>query len=151
MISYPIFDYYNTVMIGDPTSLPVIKGSSNFEGGYLIDGNPYFTENLNWISTTVFFRQFRNFVLDMTEVPTDIEISGMHWPTAQATTLQNVVFQMSDVEGNQNQGLFCESGMYPSPKSWRTVSARSAFPVLQAFVSRWLICSSTNRLGWVCR
>lgn len=111
MISYPIFDYYHTVMIGDPTNLPVIKGSSNFEGGYLVDGNPYFTENQNWISTTVFFRQFRNFVLDMTEVPVDLEISGIHWPTAQATTLQNVVFEMSDAEGNKNQGLFCENGM----------------------------------------
>ncbi|KAK2762859.1 hypothetical protein FQN54_001034 [Arachnomyces sp. PD_36] len=110
MISYPIFDYYHTVLIGDPTSLPVIKGASNFEGGYLIDGNPYFTENLNWISTTVFFRQIRNFVLDLTDVPGDVEVSGIHWPTAQATTLQNVVFEMSEEEGNQHQGLFCESG-----------------------------------------
>ena len=122
MISYPIFDYYHTVIMGDPTNLPVIKGTSAFEGGYLIDGDPYFTETPNWITTTVFFRQVRNLVLDLTEVPTDVAISAIHWPTAQSTTLQNVVFEMSTVEGNQNQGLFCESGTCYIPK-WRWIVA----------------------------
>ena len=33
--------------------------------------------------------------------------------TAQATSLQNVVFKMSDAPGTQHQGLFIESGKRP--------------------------------------
>lgn len=33
--------------------------------------------------------------------------------TAQATSLQNVIFKMSDAPGTQHQGLFIESGKWP--------------------------------------
>ncbi|KAF9885299.1 hypothetical protein FE257_013016 [Aspergillus nanangensis] len=110
MISASIFDFYNTKMIGNPNAMPVIKASSNFEGGYMIDGDPYFGEGLNWAATTVFWREIKNIVFDSTDVSPDTEISGVHWPTAQATNLQNLVFEMSAEEGTKHQGLFCESG-----------------------------------------
>jgi glucan 1,3-beta-glucosidase len=110
VISSPIFDYYNTIIMGNPKSLPVLKASATFSGGYLIDGNPYFGAGLNWPATTVFWRQIRNLVLDTTDVAAGTQISGIHWPTAQSTSLQNIVFQMSAAEGTQHQGLFCESG-----------------------------------------
>ncbi|KAJ6099792.1 hypothetical protein N7467_001327 [Penicillium canescens] len=110
MISYPIFDYYYTQIIGDPRNMPVIKATSGFQGGYLIDADPYFTSELNWGSTVVFFRQIRNLVLDLRNIPTGNTVSGIHWPTAQATSLQNMVFQMSSASGTKHQGVFCESG-----------------------------------------
>ncbi|KAJ5379950.1 uncharacterized protein N7496_002378 [Penicillium cataractarum] len=110
VISAPIFDYYNTIIIGNPNSLPVIKASSGFKGGYLIDGDPYFSADPNWPATTVFWRQVRNFVLDTTAVAAGTQISGIHWPTAQATSLQNIVFQLSADQGTEHQGIFCESG-----------------------------------------
>ena len=117
VISSPIFDYYNTIIAGNPNSLPVLKASSSFDGGYLIDGDPYFGEFLNWPATTVFWRQVRNLVLDTTDVAANREISGIHWPTAQATSLQNMVFELSADEGTQHQGIFCESGEWPPPPS----------------------------------
>lgn len=36
---------------------------------------------------------------------------------AQATSLQNVVFKMSDAPGTQHQGLFIESGKWPSAQA----------------------------------
>ncbi|KAL2836422.1 pectate lyase superfamily protein-domain-containing protein [Aspergillus pseudoustus] len=109
-ISAPIFDYYNTIITGNPNALPVLKASSDFEGGYLIDGDPYFGPGLNWPATTVFWRQVRNLILDTTDVAATSQISGIHWPTAQATSLQNIVFQLSADEGTEHQGIFCESG-----------------------------------------
>ncbi|CAI7633588.1 unnamed protein product [Penicillium manginii] len=109
-ISYPIFDYYYTQIIGDPNNLPVIKGSSNFQGGYLIDADPYFSSDLNWASTVVFFRSIRNIVLDLRDIPAGDTVSGIHWPTAQATSLENMVFEMSSASGTKHQGLFIESG-----------------------------------------
>lgn len=112
MVSYPIFDYYYTQIIGNPNDMPVIKGTSGFQGGYLIDSDPYFTANLNWPSTVVFFRQIRNIVLDLRDIPADNTVSGIHWPTAQATSLQNMVFETSSSPGTKHQGIFCESGQY---------------------------------------
>ncbi|KAK6410424.1 hypothetical protein LTR95_018208, partial [Oleoguttula sp. CCFEE 5521] len=37
-------------------------------------------------------------------------ITGIHWPTAQATSLQNIVFNMSQEGGTQHQGFFIEEG-----------------------------------------
>ncbi|CRG91076.1 hypothetical protein PISL3812_08124 [Talaromyces islandicus] len=110
LISYPIFDYYFTEIIGNPNDLPVIKASSSFSGGWLIDGDPYFTPDPNWVSTDVFYRQIRNLVLDLKDVLSNSTVSGIHWPTAQATSLQNLVFEMSTESGTQQQGLFIENG-----------------------------------------
>lgn len=90
--------------------MPVIMASEDFSGFGLIDGDPYYTANLNWGSTNVFYRQVRNFIMDMTSVPASSSVIGIHWPTAQATSLQNIVFQMSEASGTQHVGVFCESG-----------------------------------------
>jgi len=112
LISSSIIDYYYTQLIGNPNSPPVIKATSGFSGFGLIDGDPYYTSNLNWGSTNVFYRQVRNFVFDLTSIPATSEATGIHWPTAQATSLQNVVFEMSAAAGTQHTGLFCESGKF---------------------------------------
>jgi glucan 1,3-beta-glucosidase len=76
----------------------------------LIDGNPYYTENLNWVSTNVFYRQMRNFVIDTTAIAPGTPATGIHWPTSQATSLINIVFNMPTAPGTVHVGLFCESG-----------------------------------------
>ena len=111
-ISSPINSQYYTQLIGNPNGVPVIKGLAYFQGFALIDADPYYTQNLNWGSTNVFFRQIRNFIFDTTDIAAGSTATGIHWPTAQATSLQNLVFQMSTAAGNQHQGLFIESGMY---------------------------------------
>jgi glucan 1,3-beta-glucosidase len=72
----------------------------------LIDGD----HGLGFGPTDIFYRQIRNLILDMTEIPAGTLVNGVHWPTAQATSIQNCVFRMSDAAGTQHQGLFIESG-----------------------------------------
>ncbi|OBT38942.1 hypothetical protein VE00_10491 [Pseudogymnoascus sp. WSF 3629] len=110
LISSSIIDLYYTQLIGNPNDVPVLKATSGFSGFGLIDGDPYFTQDLNWGSTTVFYREVRNFILDMRSIPASAAATGIHWPTAQATSLRNIVFQMSAATGTQHVGLFCESG-----------------------------------------
>lgn len=114
LISSSIIDFYFTQLIGNPNSPPVLKAAPNFAGFGLIDGDPYWTQNLNWGSTNVFFRQIRNFVFDLRAIPSGNQATGIHWPTSQATSLQNIVFEMSAAPGTQHTGLFCESGKFSS-------------------------------------
>ena len=46
----------------------------------------------------------------MTKIPANVSATGIHWPTAQTTSLQNVVFNMNAANGTQHQGLFIEEG-----------------------------------------
>ncbi|KAI1141771.1 glycoside hydrolase family 55 protein [Hypoxylon sp. FL0543] len=110
LISSSIVPPYFTQLIGDPTNRPVLKATANFQGFGLIDGNPYYTENLNWVSTNVFYRQIRNLVIDTTGIAPATAATGIHWPTSQATSLINVEFNMPTDPSTVHVGLFVESG-----------------------------------------
>ncbi|KAJ4985982.1 glucan -beta-glucosidase [Stagonosporopsis vannaccii] len=115
LISQSIIDYYYTQLIGNPNCLPTLLATSNFTGLGLIDGSPYLGTGTRpgrtgFGPTNTFFRQIRNLVLDMTDIPANVSATGVHWPTAQTTSLQNIVFKMSAANGTQHQGLFIEEG-----------------------------------------
>jgi len=115
MISKPITDYYYTQLIGNPNCLPSLKATAGFTlpSGSLamIEDDPYQTTGLaSWAAVNIFNRQIRNFIIDMTGVPATTSVTGIHWATAQATSLQNIVIQMSSASGTQHQGIFMESG-----------------------------------------
>ncbi|KAK2599641.1 hypothetical protein N8I77_011378 [Diaporthe amygdali] len=110
LISSSIIPYYFTMLIGDATSPPTLKATANFAGFGLIDGNPYWSSDLNWVSVNNFYRQIRNLVIDTTNVAPGTACTGIHWPTSQATSLQNVVFNMPTASGVVHVGLFIESG-----------------------------------------
>jgi glucan 1,3-beta-glucosidase len=109
-VSKPIIDYYYTQIIGNPGCLPVLKASADFEGRWLLDTNPYGANGLAWGATNVFWRQVTNLVLDITDIPPEKEVSGIHWPSSQATSLSNLVFRSSQAPGTLHQGLFIEEG-----------------------------------------
>lgn len=114
LITSSIIDYYFTQIIGNPNCMPTILASPAWDPSTslgLIDGDKYGANGLGFGATNVFFRQVRNLILDMTRVPYSTAVTGIHWPTAQATSLQNMVFLMSDAPGTQHQGFFCEGGM----------------------------------------
>ncbi|KAK1759744.1 hypothetical protein QBC47DRAFT_115380 [Echria macrotheca] len=110
LISSSIKPAYFTQLIGDASNPPTLKATANFAGFGLIDGNPYYTSNLNWKSVNVFFRQVRNFVIDTTAIPPATAATGIHWPTSQATSLQNIVFNMPATSDVVHVGLFIEEG-----------------------------------------
>ncbi|RHZ63561.1 hypothetical protein CDV55_106217 [Aspergillus turcosus] len=123
VVSTPIIQYYYTQFVGDPNDRPTIKGSANFTGIALIDTDPYIPGGNGdewYINQNQFYRQIRNFVLDMTAmnwtnydqgqeyVPT-----GIHWQVAQSTSLQNIYFNMPVSTASQTTtavGVFMENG-----------------------------------------
>jgi glucan 1,3-beta-glucosidase len=113
-ISASIIDYYYTQIIGNPNCLPTIRATASFNTTTslgLIDGSPYGSNGKTGFGpTNTFFRQIRNLILDTTLIPAELPATGVHWPTAQTTSLQNVVFNMAAGNGTKHQGLFVEEG-----------------------------------------
>ncbi|KAF4119285.1 Glycoside hydrolase family 55 [Geosmithia morbida] len=112
MVSAPLVQYYYTHMVGDLSDLPTLKATADFEGMAVIDANPYGDQNSNWFTNqNNFFRQIRNFKIDLTGMPMS-KGAGIHWQVAQATSLQNIQFDMvqDDSPENQQQGIFMENG-----------------------------------------
>lgn len=111
LVSKPIVQYYYTQIVGDATNLPIIKGAAGFTGMALIDADPYENDGANWYTNqNNFFRQIRNLVIDLTAMPASSG-AGIHWQVAQATSLQNIRFEM--VKGgtdNKQQGIFMDNG-----------------------------------------
>jgi hypothetical protein len=110
-VSKPIIQYYYTQFIGDALQIPTIKAMSSFKGMGVIDADPYLDSGANWYTNqNNFYRQIRNFVIDISEV-TEVAVSGIHWQVAQATSLQNIVFQMAKGDaGSKQQGIFMDNG-----------------------------------------
>ncbi|CAG5137551.1 uncharacterized protein ALTATR162_LOCUS145 [Alternaria atra] len=111
VVSNSIIQYYNTMMIGNPNSLPILKATPNFVGLGVIDANQYQSDgSQGWVSTNVFFRQIRNFVIDLTPVAPGTVATGIHWAVSQATSLQNIQIRMQVSSASQQQGIFIENG-----------------------------------------
>ena len=110
LVSAPLIQYYYTQFVGDAVTLPTIKAAASFTGIAVIDSDPYGSDGNWYTNQNNFYRQVRNFVIDITSMPAT---SGacIHWQVAQATSLQNIVFQM--VQGgtdNAQSGIFMDNG-----------------------------------------
>jgi len=92
---------YYTQMVGDPANIPTIKFVSN-QGVRVLEvaGGWYTGANQD-----NFYRQIRNFVIDMTGCNS---CTGVHWQVAQATSITNVYFKAN--KGSQAQGMWMENG-----------------------------------------
>ncbi|OQE24328.1 hypothetical protein PENSTE_c007G09142 [Penicillium steckii] len=111
-VSKPIVQYYYTQIVGDAVDLPVIKATAAFAGMAVIDADPYEDNGDNWFTNqNNFFRAIRNLVIDLTEVPKGAG-AGIHWQVGQATSLQNIRFEMVKGGGaaNKQQGIFMDNG-----------------------------------------
>ncbi|KAI5303980.1 hypothetical protein KEM56_006991, partial [Ascosphaera pollenicola] len=111
-VSKPINQLYMTQFIGDATNIPTLKALPQFKGMAVIDADPYNDDGSNWyINQNNFYRQIRNFVIDLTAMPQS-QGAGIHWQVAQATSLQNIRFEMIQGGGaaNRQQGIFMDNG-----------------------------------------
>ncbi|EGC48290.1 LysM domain-containing protein [Histoplasma capsulatum var. duboisii H88] len=122
-ICRPIIQLYYTQFIGDALDPPIIKGCDTFQGIALFDTDPYVPNGngQNWyINQNQFFRQIRNFIFDLTEMPLStadhdqpLVPTGIHWQVSQACSLQNLVFNMpkaTDSNKVTHVGIFMENG-----------------------------------------
>ncbi|THZ35414.1 pectin lyase-like protein [Aureobasidium pullulans] len=128
LVTTPIIQYYYTQFVGNPQDPPTIKGSTNFSGIALIDTDVYIPKANGdewYINQNQFYRQIRNFIIDLTQMPNDIVQGdqtyvpcGIHWQVAQATSLQNILFNMpvsgqvvnSGSNSTKAVGIFQENG-----------------------------------------
>ena len=116
LVSTAIVMYYFTQLVGDAVNPPTILVSSSFFPGVgtaVLDTDLYIPQasGSEWYANqNNFYRQVRNFVIDMTNAPN--ATAGIHWQVAQATSLQNIVFNMrpSSAAGNAQKGIFMENG-----------------------------------------
>eukprot|EP00026_Physarum_polycephalum_P003498 Phypoly_transcript_03510.p1 GENE.Phypoly_transcript_03510~~Phypoly_transcript_03510.p1 ORF type:complete len:721 (+),score=115.57 Phypoly_transcript_03510:117-2279(+) len=92
---------YYTQMVGDPSNPPTIKFVSD-QGVRVLEvaGSWY-----NGVNQDNFYRQIRNFVIDMTQCD---KCTGVHWQVAQATSITNVYFK--SLPGSGTQGMWMENG-----------------------------------------
>lgn len=85
----------------------------NFDGLAVLDTDPYIPggNGAQWYTNqNNFYRQIRNFIVDITQMPED-KGAGIHWQVAQATSLQNIVFNMRPKSPtNKQQGIFMDNG-----------------------------------------
>ncbi|KAK6354721.1 hypothetical protein TWF696_003860 [Orbilia brochopaga] len=110
-VSATIQMYYFTHFVGDPVTLPRLKASSTFPAASVIDANPYDNTGHNWHgSTNNFYKVIRNLIIDTTDVPAAVEVKGIHWQVAQATSLDHVKFFANNEPGTQHWGLYMEDG-----------------------------------------
>ncbi|TFK67132.1 exo-beta-1,3-glucanase [Pluteus cervinus] len=114
LVSKPIIPYYYTQLIGDARTPPTLLASPGFDGMAIIDADPYIPGGGGaqyWVNQNNFFRSVRNFVLDTTLVdPGRSQGTGIHWQVSQATSLMNIVFQMSAAANTAHQGIWMENG-----------------------------------------
>ncbi|KAJ4303199.1 hypothetical protein N0V90_002092 [Kalmusia sp. IMI 367209] len=122
----PVIQLYYTQFIGDANDPPTIKGCDTFEGIALFDTDPYIPggSGAEWyVNQNQFFRHIRNFIFDLNDMPRStaendqpLVPTGIHWQVAQATTLQNLVFNMPKSSGSDAEdattavGIFTENG-----------------------------------------
>ncbi|KAJ3560072.1 hypothetical protein NP233_g11075 [Leucocoprinus birnbaumii] len=114
LVSAPIIAYYYTQLIGDARSPPTLLASASFDGMAVIDADPYIPNgggSQYYINQNNFFRSVRNFVIDVRRVPaTKSQGTGLHWQVSQATSLINIVVEMSTAANTAHQGIFMENG-----------------------------------------
>ncbi|KAJ4479463.1 exo-beta-1,3-glucanase [Lentinula lateritia] len=114
LVSSPIIAYYYTQLIGDARVPPTLLASPSFAGMAVIDADPYIPGGggAQWYTNqNNFFRSVRNFVIDVRQVPaTNSQGTGIHWQVAQATSLMNIVFEMSMAANTAHQGIWMENG-----------------------------------------
>lgn len=58
----------------------------------------------------MFYRQIANLVIDTTNVNRNVSVAAIRWPTAQATSLQNIQFKLSAATGTRHVGVSIEAG-----------------------------------------
>ncbi|KAM5534110.1 hypothetical protein V8D89_012291 [Ganoderma adspersum] len=112
-VSSPIIAYYYTVLIGDARTPPKLLADPAFAGMAVIDADPYIPGGggAQWyVNQNNFFRSVRNFVIDLTRTPAAATSTGIHWQVSQATSIMNVVFEMSTDPNTGHQGIWMENG-----------------------------------------
>lgn len=98
LVSKPLVQLYYTQFVGDAINIPILKAAPSFQGIAVIDSDPYDNRGTNWYTNqNNFFRQVRNFVIDLTAMPASVG-TGIHWQVAQVCTLKTIDVRQTNLE-----------------------------------------------------
>ncbi|KAK4860839.1 hypothetical protein LT330_004570 [Penicillium expansum] len=112
LISSPLNASYYSQLVGDANDLPIIRTSPSFIGLGAIQSDVYIPNDNGdewYIEQSNFYRQVRNFIIDIEETTT-ANAAGLHWQIAQATSLTNVYISASSTAGTSQMGIYTENG-----------------------------------------
>ncbi|KAF8518904.1 glycoside hydrolase family 55 protein [Gautieria morchelliformis] len=113
LVSSPVISWYYTQLIGDAKNPPTLLAAANFTGIAMIDADVYIPggNGAQWYQNqNNFFREVRNFVIDLTRMPATTSATGLHWQVSQGTSLYNLRVEMSTASNTAHQGIFMENG-----------------------------------------
>ncbi|XWW97896.1 hypothetical protein V2A60_005892 [Cordyceps javanica] len=119
LVSSTIETYYGTQFIGDAVDRPTIIAAPRFIGLGVISTNHYVPNGgtgsdgnaKQWfINTANFYRQIRNFKIDISRTREGGNVAAIHYQVAQATSLQFVDFIASKSSSTTQQAIFAENG-----------------------------------------
>lgn len=84
-----------------PLDRPIILASSSFVGLGVVTSDVYVSDNVGWyLNTNNFLRSVRNFIIDIRNTDQSAYVCAIHWQVAQATSLENIDFYMTDPADN---------------------------------------------------
>ncbi|KAJ3986081.1 glycoside hydrolase family 55 protein [Lentinula detonsa] len=114
LLKKAITPYYMTQLLGDPRDPPTLLADESFRDLAVIDADPYIPGEggAQWFTNqNNFYRTVKNFIIDVRRVPATVsQGTGIHWQVAQATSLQNIKFYMSEDPNTAHQGIWMENG-----------------------------------------
>jgi glucan 1,3-beta-glucosidase len=112
LIQHTLLQFYFTQFIGDPINVPELIMAPNYDGDKvkaLITSDEYIGGPAEiWTNQNNFYREVRNFVIDLTKVDAAKEATAIHWQVAQATSITNVHVKM--LPNSKHQGIWMENG-----------------------------------------
>ena len=108
-LSKPIHSYVQTVVVGDPTNMPILQAAPDFPAS---EKFLFYGFDSNYDSTINFYIGLRNVVLDSTLVPPSQNITLLDWAVSQNVQLSNVAFRMVK-GGTAHTGLSMPEGGSP--------------------------------------
>ncbi|KAH8803500.1 pectate lyase superfamily protein-domain-containing protein [Xylogone sp. PMI_703] len=112
LVSSTIISYYNTQLVGNAIDVPTIVASASFVGFAVIQSDVYIPNGngAEWyLDTANFYRQIRNFNIDISGVSAANAIA-LHWQVAQVTSLQNTLFNAQSGADSTQVSIFAENG-----------------------------------------
>ncbi|KAJ4361597.1 hypothetical protein N0V95_001758 [Ascochyta clinopodiicola] len=112
LISTPINAYYYSQLVGDANDYPIIKTTTAFIGLGAIQSDVYVPNGKGgewYVVQSNFYRQIRNFVIDIRGTTTD-SMAAIHWQVGQATSVTNVSIAAINGRNNTQMGFFTENG-----------------------------------------
>ncbi|KAH8744127.1 LysM domain-containing protein [Diaporthe sp. PMI_573] len=112
-ISSPLILYFDTQLVGERgTAMPTLQAATSFIGDALITCDVYLADGTSewYLNTANFYRNLRNFQIDLRSATRPKNLMGVHWQVAQAASIENVIIYMSDKSFSSQVGIFAENG-----------------------------------------